>query len=140
EVDDGGIYKLSAPGTIFQKWSSLNGNLRLTEFESVASSNGQILGGAQDNGVVFQSTPGSGSWDEVLQGDGNIVRAAGGTRLYSVQDLGGFSIGGHTPALKILGTNSTLNKVDPIRSNEPYVLNAVDPGRMLIGQNILFES
>lgn len=57
EVDDGGIYRLSAPD--YRRWQSLNGNLRITEFFSIAwdAHSNVLLGGTQDNGVVEQQAP-----------------------------------------------------------------------------------
>jgi len=140
EVDDGGIYKLAGAGTSQQSWTSLNGNLRLMEFNSVASSNGKILGGAQDNGVTIQTAAGALVWTRLMGGDGQIVRAAGGKQLYSRQNLSGFTIDGNAPDLDVIGTGKKLNAVDPIRFDEPFVLNAVDSNRMLIGNSRLFES
>src|SRR5205807_7841082 len=46
------------------QWTSLNGNLRITEFMSVAyDSNAKLLfGGAQDNGVSYQMLSGNPVW------------------------------------------------------------------------------
>src|SRR5260370_31472248 len=59
--DDGGVYQLSNPGgaaAATRQWTSLNGNLGITEFLSVAyDSNAKlIIGGAQDNDVPYQLT------------------------------------------------------------------------------------
>jgi len=85
EVDDGGINRLSSPRTLTRRWSSLDGNLRIAEFYSVAwdgkdAKNGRIFGGAQDVGVSIQATQDNRTWDTALgpaspvQGDGGIVQ------------------------------------------------------------------
>ncbi len=86
EVSDGGIWRLvnprSSDNTI--RWSSLNGNLAITEFgASIAwdSFNDTIFGGTQDNSVIAQNSPGSTAWTGITWGDGNYVAADGtGTR------------------------------------------------------------
>src|SRR5262249_3688009 len=75
---DGGIYKCSAPSDPQNRfWDSLNANLRITEFLSVAydTVNGVILGGSQDNDAAVQSGAGSSTWDVLPNagGDGGMV-------------------------------------------------------------------
>ena len=57
ETDDGGIYRLSNPATAGRTWTSLNGDLRLTETLSVAYDpvNNIIFSGNQDNGSTEQT-------------------------------------------------------------------------------------
>lgn len=60
EADDGGIYRLSVPSQPTErKWSSVNGNLRITEFYRISydSHNNVIFGGTQDVGSVEQVLP-----------------------------------------------------------------------------------
>ncbi len=57
EVDDGGIYRLQSPGDpANRQWVSLDSNLKITEFYSVAYDplTNDIFGGSQDNGVETQ--------------------------------------------------------------------------------------
>jgi hypothetical protein len=83
EVNDGGIYRLSNPngpvdganGTA-PTWSSVNGNLSVIEFNSIAydSVNGIVFGGSQDNGSPQQNGPGSFTWTDLSGGDGQNVQ------------------------------------------------------------------
>jgi hypothetical protein len=65
EADDGGVYRLRNPKQRnSRRWESMNGNLRITEFYSVAwdSHNDVIFGGTQDNGSVEQLASRSTQW------------------------------------------------------------------------------
>ena len=145
--DDGGIYKLDNPGA-GQFWSSVNGNLRLTELYSVAWNpvTDRILGGAQDNGFVRQSNTFSLAWDNVIGGDGAIAATtAGGLEAYSVQNLGFFTVGNSRPTLSVAGTGSSpmsLSAFDnTVQFVQPYVFNTVSTRpRLLIGTEWLYES
>jgi hypothetical protein len=76
EVDDGGIYRLSNPNSVAPSWRSVNGNLRVIEFTSIAydSVNGIVFGGSQDNGSPQQDSPGNRTWTDLSGGDGQIVQ------------------------------------------------------------------
>jgi hypothetical protein len=139
EADDGGIYRLRNALSNTRKWEPLNGNLRLTEFLSVALDpvRQKILGGTQDNGSPEQnatfntsSTSDRFRWNENLfQGDGGDVDVdlvnrdplgnLNPIRYSSNQFLQGFfrlSAGapllqGPTVALNIQGTSKHLDDV-----------------------------
>src|SRR5206468_1178332 len=72
---DGGIYRLTNPGSSTRTWSSVIGNLRASEFYSVAydTSTNTLLGGAQDTGSPEQSAAGSFTWQEFQKADGGQV-------------------------------------------------------------------
>ena len=165
EVDDGGIYRLSDPSTSARRWSSLNGNLRVFEFTSVAWDpvNDVITGGSQDNGVVRQNAPGSYEWTEVLGGDGMMtVTGATATTSYtytSYQRFGGLSKIVHTSGgsytvvrlydeLELNGTGifddddllrERLDKTLSSRLRWPIAVNAVDPAHFLMGSEVIYE-
>jgi len=86
--DDGGVYLRTNPQNNTGDWSSLNGNLRVTEFHSVAwdSVSDIIVGGTQDVGTGEQVTPGGTTWDTVNQGDGGKV---------AIDDTGTVSVNSH---------------------------------------------
>ena len=90
ESDDGGVYILRNPKQrADRRWESLNGNLRITQFYSVAwdSHNNVIFGGTQDNGSVEQMAEDGFQWREArlvsmmgqdlmtAEGDGGFVAA-----------------------------------------------------------------
>ncbi|MCU0874758.1 MAG: hypothetical protein MUE50_20705, partial [Pirellulaceae bacterium] len=105
EVDDGGIYRLVDPDSANRQWEPLNGNLRLTEFFSVAydSLNDTLFGGTQDNGTPRQRATSDPlyplSWSTAQGADGGVAgvdndQAAhpGSTLIFTVsQNLGGFT-------------------------------------------------
>ncbi len=160
EADDGGIYRLTNPNTATRKWSSVNGNLRVTEFYSVAydSLNNVVFGGTQDVGTLRQQTTGEFPWDTIQGGDGGVVHvdvtsSPGNAIVYtSSQNLGGFTrrtfnktgtqVSAATVGLIVNGSGGkTLKKYDStIQFIQPWVLNAIDPKRILIGTSDLYES
>jgi hypothetical protein len=149
EGDDGGIYRWPLSGP----WQALDDNLAATEFYSIAwdTQNNVILGGAQDNGVSLQSATDSPIWNTKAIGDGQIVQTAAPDWLfYSTHSLGGFTVehAGNSvePELLVNKTSvggsdlQTLDEVDTVRFTQPYVVNAVDPNRLLFGTDFLYES
>lgn len=160
ECDDGGIYRRTNPTSNTGDWSAIMGDLQTTEFYSVAYDplNDFIMGGTQDVGTAVQTQPGDITWNEIGQGDGGVVQvdaiSTPGSiiRYRSSQVLGGFlretvnATGTVTNVsgigLVVAGTNGQrLGQVDSIQFINPYVLNTVDPTRMLIGASFdIYES
>lgn len=161
EGDDGGIYRLSTPGnTTTQRWSSVIGNMRVTEFYGVAYDpvNNTVLGGTQDVGTPRQSIPGDFTWPEVTQGDGGITQVdtttIPGSAIHytSFQRFGAFQRSVINSSSTVVSTTFvglvvngraglTLTQTDfNVQFIQPYVLNAVTPARMLIGTADLYES
>ena len=160
EVDDGGIYKLTNPNDSgSREWVSLIGSgLSLMEFLSVAYDpvHDVIIGGAQDNGVVLQSTSDPNLWKTVLGGDGQAVAVAvdgSNTTLYfSSQRLGNFSrISNGDPGtktgmgLEVDGTgffdDTSIPDFEDLKSFYSSVaVNAVDPDKLMIGTHFIYES
>ncbi|MCH5378195.1 MAG: hypothetical protein JJ992_29925, partial [Planctomycetes bacterium] len=156
QIDDGGIYRMVDPGTPAQTWQSINADLNLTEFYSIGFSltSNLLVGGAQDNGSTLQSASGSLEWIEVGGGDGSIVQVAGDTFYFSAQNLGEFTrrTGGVDTliGLTVDGTDSnpgagtstvdldTFDRKIPFTTR--YAVNTVDPSRMMIGTQYLYES
>src|SRR5262249_8057958 len=129
-----------------------------------------VFGGAQDTGTPVQSSPGSLTWSELPQGDGMFLQGDGGVvavdadqtahpgttlRYASFHGLLNFNrstwnaantmIGMPVPVgLNIvsgLGAGMTLFQADQhIQFYNPYALNAIDPSRMLIGTQDIYES
>jgi hypothetical protein len=164
--DDGGVYRLAAPNDKNTRaWMDMNGNLATAEFHSVAYDplSNVILGGTQDNGTPEQVAAGGTTWDNVQPvGDGGLVAvdadqaAHPGTsiRYSSYQYLDDFTrrtVDGNnvvvsTDPVKLQivagpGANKNLLHYDTgISFYQQFVLNAVDPRRMLIGTRNLYES
>jgi hypothetical protein len=164
QANDGGIYRLLAPNQAGRRWVSVIGDIRPTEFDSVAYDplSKVIIGGAQDVGTAFQLAPGSLAWNELAAGDGEVVAVdadqlshPGTTLRYSsFQNLGSFvrttwNAANRFLGLRLVGLNvvsgscagRTLTACDPnVQFTNPFVLGASDPSRMLIGTNALYES
>jgi len=91
EADDGGIYRMSNPQVAATRvWTSLNGDLRNTEFRMIAYDrlNHDIIGGAQDDGSAEQragSLPGF-QWTQASDLSGNSARVGGGDGNFQAVD------------------------------------------------------
>jgi photosystem II stability/assembly factor-like uncharacterized protein len=154
-VNDGGIYSQSSPTTNTGVWSSMNGNLQVGEFHSVAwdSNSHTIVAGAQDTGTPEQQTRSDIRWESISTGDGGVVAIDAvsspghSVRYTSYYDLGAFRREVYDasnvlqnqdyPALRVLngGTPIAPQFYTPIR------LNAVSPSRMILGgANSVYES
>ena len=164
ESDDGGIYRLlnpnnNDPGT-GRQWTSVHGNIRPTEMHSVAydSRTDTIFGGTQDVGTPVQLSPNVPLADDLLPADGGVVAVdttsipGESIRYTSLQFFGFFNrtywdannnfLGFEEVQLIVNGTGGrNLFQFDPtIQFYQPFVLNAVDPTRMVIGTSSLYES
>lgn len=169
ESDDGGIYRLVNPNLTNRRWVSLNGNIRVTEFYSVAYDpvNHAVIGGAQDVGVSEQNAPDNFTWRAQTTADGGFVAVAtdlpgqDALRFFSKQNFGGFSRAAFDDEnhetdqvqveLNVVGTGNSLFGVEYATGGcspptgtfqfiQPYVLNAVFSDQMLIGTNFLYEA
>ena len=164
--DDGGIYRLVHPDDkASRRWVDVNGNLATVEFHSVAYDpvSNIILGGTQDNGNAEQVGPGGTTWNDFqAEGDGGKVAvdadqtAHPGTsiRYSSYQffhhfirrtvDANNVVLSTDAIQLKIVagtGKSKHLPEFDPgIGVYQQFVLNTIDPSRMLIGTTNLYES
>jgi hypothetical protein len=71
ESDDGGVYKRVTPRTTTGAWSSLNGDMQVTEYHGLSydSVSNLVTGGSQDNGTT-QQRDATRIFDAVSTGDG----------------------------------------------------------------------
>jgi hypothetical protein len=164
-ANDGGVYRLLDPNLpALRRWQPVIGNLRATEFHSVAYDplGKVVIGGAQDNGTVVQSAPGGFGWNELQGGDGGVVAVDADQRSHpsmtlrysSAQFLGGFMRTTWDAANNVLAqrflrlfvqsgacAGQILTACDrTVQFYNPYVLNTITPNWMLLGTNILYES
>jgi hypothetical protein len=164
QANDGGFNRLENPDAAARRWVSLNGNLRPAEMHSATfdAVTRTAFGGTQDTGTTMQNAPGSRFWTDFLQGDGGVVevddKSGGGaysTRYTSFNFLGFFNRSTWSPSNTLMsgptqlglqitsgaGTGLNLYNFDPnIQFYNPYVLNRIDPTRMLIGTANIYES
>jgi hypothetical protein len=170
EADDGGVYKLTNPrstGTTAGPqgaWTSLNGDLDAIEAVSVAYDpvNDVVLAGTQDNGSLAQAGAG---WNVVLGGDGN-TQAVGveGTQVYRYsmgnnfqtffrQEFNSNGTAAAKPQRILLARGpddirqgnalTGLDQADRALQDYrtiPLVVNAVDPKRLALGFDGVYES
>jgi len=165
QTNDGGIVRLeSSNSAVNRHWVPVDGDIRSAEFHSIAYDplSNVVFGGTQDNGTAYQVTPGGFTGNTLLGGDGGVVGIdadqvshPGTTLRYSSFQFFSFfnrstwdaanNLIGLTPVgLHIVsgpGTGLTLFQFDPnIQFYNPFVLNAIDPSRMLIGTASIYES
>ena len=99
EGDDGGIYKRTSPASAAGDWFSLNGDLQATELHDTAFDrvSNVSMGGAQDTGSEYQTTPSSTTWVSLSTADGGDVAVDAistpgfSIRYSSFQNLSGFT-------------------------------------------------
>jgi len=165
-ADDGGISRLLNPDVqSVRQWVAINRGIRAIEAHSVAYDplSKVVFIGTQDNGTAVQPGLGDLIWNQLRGGDGGNVAVDGdqtahpGTtiRYTSSQNFGFFNrttwdasnnlIGGFSQVqLRITsgpGSGLTLFQFDPnIAFYQAYVLNAIDPSRILIGTQSIYES
>ena len=88
ESDDGGVYRLRNASSASPVWESAIGNLRVTEFLTIAYDrvHATVFGSAWDNSIPSQTTPNGQVWNvnELLFGDGCQVGVDNGTPGTSV--------------------------------------------------------
>lgn len=154
-INDGGIYRETSPLDNGGDWYSMNGNLQVTEFHSVAWDSIQhtVIGGAQDTGTPEQQVRADSRWDSISTGDGGVVAvdtvSVPGQSIHysSFYNLGSFRRSRYDasnqlqnvvyPALVVLNGGAPL---DP-QFYTPIRLNSVDPTRLIIGgNNAVYES
>ncbi len=98
ETDDGGVYKRTSPRLTSGAWSSLNGDIEVTEYHSIAYDglSDRVIGGAQDTGTTQQTSAANRIFNSIHTGDGgdttvdDISSVALSTRYSSFQNLGSF--------------------------------------------------
>ena len=121
--DDGGIQRTEDVTASTVSWTKLNNSYNVTQFYSVSlapeSGSDLVLAGAQDNGSILASTPGTVDWTEILSGDGTIVNIAPQTddRYYPAYQNGGIY------RMTRSRTNATL--MTPSGINVPLFVNPV---------------
>ena len=163
-LSDGGVFALNNPSSSTRKWSSLNGTILPTEAHSAAFDpvSSIYFSGNQDTGTSVQTTTGGTTWNDLISGDGGDVQvdadqtAHPGTsiRYVGFTGLAAYRVtfnasntqtSGFVPIayniINGLGTGQTINQFDPnVQFYNPYVLNRVNPARMLIGTASIYES
>ncbi|MCA9926800.1 MAG: hypothetical protein KC421_30745, partial [Anaerolineales bacterium] len=143
----GGIFALAQPdsasSTTTNTWLSKNGNLGVTEMHDIAYDpvTNTLIGGNQDNAVVFQSAPGNHIWPVApgSSGDGGDVAVADlgngqSVRYISTQNLGNFTrLVYDADNNQVSKTTLSTSVISDKQFTTPIAVNAVDPNRLLIG-------
>ncbi|MFI5330271.1 MAG: autotransporter-associated beta strand repeat-containing protein, partial [Desulfobaccales bacterium] len=89
ETDDGGVYRRSDPQSSTGRWTSLNGNLQVTEIYGLSydSNTHTVISGNQDTGAAEQNKVGGSpslTWREIVLGDGAKTAVNDGDPTFSV--------------------------------------------------------
>ncbi len=156
EVDDGGIFRRTSPGTNAGAWTSMAGNLQVAEAHSVVydTVSDVIITGNQDNGTSVQNSPDSFAYTAISTADGgdvavapNPANSAQSIRYSSFQNLGSFRkritssantlVSQSFPALSPQGGAPAISG----QFVTPIEINAINANRLLIGaSNGIYES
>jgi hypothetical protein len=149
-------------------WGAALGNIRPTEFYSIAfdTTNGTVFGGAQDNGSPTQTKGGSLTGTDETGADGGLaavdntsdpnhsihyVSNTNGSAFLGIKREVYDNTGAHVDAgVKLVVANTGGENLFTVEGNNPggstitpilpFVLNAADPTRMIIGTSSLYES
>jgi photosystem II stability/assembly factor-like uncharacterized protein len=148
EADDGGVFRRVRPRETTGDWFSLVGNMQSAEIHDVAyDANARVIvAGTQDNGTVYQLTPGQIPWTTFSGGDGGDVQVDATStpgfsiRYSSFQNMGGFTratfnasnveIARAFPPLTAVGGSDP-----PFFGRSfvtPFELNRADPHRLVV--------
>ncbi len=156
EVDDGGIFRRTSPGSNAGAWTSMAGNLQVTEAHSIVydTVSDVIISGNQDNGTSVQNSPDSFAYTAISTADGgdvavapNPANPAQSIRYSSFQNLGSFRkritssantlVSQSFPALSPQGGAPAISG----QFVTPIEINAINANRLLIGaSNGIYES
>jgi hypothetical protein len=147
-TNDGGVWRLDNPNPGSILWTNLNNNLQLTQFIGIAlhPTNANIAwGGSQDNGTEQFIDMGTLAWTERFGNDGGFVRVdrANPNTVYQTSQYpigAGFlrrsDNGGLNWTIKTTGINTS----DPGEFYIPYIMDPVNPQRLLLGTNRVYET
>jgi photosystem II stability/assembly factor-like uncharacterized protein len=142
--DDGGLHRSANLGT---SWTSLNAGLGIIQFYAGFSTHPTdasiMLGGTQDNGTNRRADPPvGGAWTQVLGGDG------GWTQINQTNPLIAFGESQNTGnlsrstngGLSFSFAGSGIERSDRNCFLPPYVIDPVNPQRMLYATHRVYES
>ena len=159
ETDDGGVYRRSDPQYSTGQWTSLLGNLQVTEIYGLSydSNTGTLISANQDVGASAQNQNSNGTpspiWTEQLGADGgttavNDQKATFSVRYVSSQSLGAFTRIKVDPDNNILETVRTTLKVGNetlktgptthIPRQAPVRVNQDDKSMLAIGTKVVY--
>jgi hypothetical protein len=143
--NDGGIWRLDNPSPGGLQWTDLNGNLGTLQLTGIAlhPTNPNIAyGGAQDNGT--EEFNNNAVWGIVQGGDGGFVHVDPTipTTVYHTFFYGGpgFLERSDDGGATWTGMTSGIDTNDPAHFYPPYVLDPLNPSRLLLGTNRVYET
>ncbi|MCB1064369.1 MAG: hypothetical protein KDN20_15805, partial [Verrucomicrobiae bacterium] len=156
ETDDGGVFRRTNPQSNNGAWTSMAGNLQITEAHNVAydTVSNIIITGNQDNGTTQQTAEGSTTYTAISTGDGGDVavsvdpqNASQSVRYSSFQNLGNLRrrvysnsnsfVSQTFPALAPQGGDPSISG----QFTTPVIVNSINASRLIIGgSNGVYES
>ncbi|MBU6444520.1 MAG: autotransporter-associated beta strand repeat-containing protein, partial [Alphaproteobacteria bacterium] len=145
---DGGLYSRSQPQSSTGTWSSLNGNLAITEaYQAVYGANAHLVAvAAQDNGASLQKTTGATTFSDQTSGDGidaavNDKTLSGKSAYYlSAQNLGLNRVVVDSSGTILANQQVTFTGAPTWPTRTLLTLNNVDPTLIAIGGNDVYLS
>ena len=158
EVDDGGVFRRSNPQSNTGAWTSMAGNLQVTEAHSVAydTVSNIIMTGNQDNGTSVQNSSGSVAYTAVSTADGgdvavsvNPANASQSIRYSSFQNLAAGSFRKRIMSNTNVLVSQSFPALSPLSGapaltgqfTTPVEVNVINANRLIIGaSNGVYES
>ncbi len=159
ETNDGGIYRLSAPQSSNGIWTSLIGNLQVTEIYGLAydSNTHTLISANQDVGASAQNLNGNGTpstiWTQQLGADGGSVAVNDSNPTFSVRYLSSQALSSFT-RIKVDLNNNIIEEVPTtlmvgnqvlqtgpetdIPRQAPVRLNQDNQSMLAIGTNVVY--
>jgi len=141
EGNDGGIWRLENSLPSAFKWSNINANLQITEFEgtSLDPTNADVVyGGSQDNGT--EKFTDSKTWKMLLGGDGGYTAVDPSNPQTVYWEYVNISLfrsddGGNT----YKQVTSGIGK-DPVRFYAPYTIDPTNSSHLLYGTDRVYST
>ena len=114
-TDDGGVYRRSAPQSSYGAWTSLIGNLQVTEIYGISydSNTHTLIAADQDTGAPAQNKVSglpSPTWTEQLGADGGTTAVNDQNQTFSVRYMSSQALGDFT-RIKVDPDNNIIEKV-----------------------------
>lgn len=143
EGNDGGIWRLDDPTPSSFKWSDINSNLQITEFEgnSLDPTNADVVyGGSQDNGT--EKFTDNTTWRMIFGGDGGYTAvdpSNPSTVYFEYVNVNLFRTDNGGATFQQIDTNG-INGNDPHNFYVDYTLDPSNPSHLLYGTDHIYTT
>ncbi len=148
DVNDGGVWRLDDSATSKIRWTDLNTNLQITQFQGIAidpTNRSIAYGGSQDNGI--EKRAGSHIWDQRVFHDGGLCRVNRAnpnmiyaTIAYGTPEDGAFFKRSDDAGLTFHPKMNGINGRDRSNAYISFTLDPANPAHLYLATNKLYAS